>query len=191
MPEDSNSARLSIILPVLNVAAELQASLQALQALRERGHELLVVDGGSRDGTVTLARKFADRVLLSGTGRSLQKNTGGENASNDILLFLSVQARLPAAADSLIVEALQSQRYQWGQVDWASDEPSGVKRAMAALQRIAGMATDSTSLFVTRPLFERVRGFDSVEAGEDAALAKKLRGFAKPLHLRATANRQT
>ena len=64
-------APLSIIVPVFNNASTLEAGLSALQPLRQRGHELLVVDGGSRDGSVTLARKQADRVLLSGTGQSL------------------------------------------------------------------------------------------------------------------------
>lgn len=190
MPDGSNSAKLSIIMPVLNVAAGLEASLQALQPLRERGHELLVVDGGSRDGTVTLARKYADRVLLSGTGRSLQMNTGSEYATHDILLFLPVDSRLPPQADAMIVQALQSERFQWGHFDLQIGKATFVQRIFARLVNwrtgMTGTAIAEQAIFVTRQLFERVKGFDSMPTGEDMAFSRKLLQFAKPLRLRVS-----
>lgn len=190
-PASNPSARLSIILPVLNVVAELEASLHALQPWRARGHELLVVDGGSRDGTVTLARKHADRVLLSGAGGALQKNTGGEYASHDILLFLSVQARLPVDADMAIAEALQTERFKWGHVAWMASDRSALQRMAAALRGVTGALPDAASLFVTRPLFERVKGFELVDSGEDAVLGKRLRQFAQPVRISARGTVQT
>jgi len=62
--------RLSVIVPVLNEAARIGAALDALAPLRQRGHEVIVVDGGSRDGSADLARIRADKVLGSPRGRA-------------------------------------------------------------------------------------------------------------------------
>src|SRR5688572_27452091 len=96
------SSNISIIIPVLDEALQLPDALAALQDLRQRGHEVLVVDGGSRDGSVTIARRLADRVLMSGPGRALQMNAGAESARHEILLFLHPETRLPENADALI-----------------------------------------------------------------------------------------
>ena len=61
---------LSIVIPVLDEAADIVAALEALGALRARGAEIIVVDGGSRDGTPALAAVLADRVLSSPRGRA-------------------------------------------------------------------------------------------------------------------------
>jgi len=109
--------KISIIIPVLNEAAALEATLSALQPLRQRGHEVLVVDGGSRDSSVGIARKHADRVLMSGPGRALQMNTGADSSEHPILLFLHADTQLPANADELIHAALQPQSSIWGRFD--------------------------------------------------------------------------
>src|SRR5262245_25798240 len=67
---------ISIIIPTLNEAANIEATLAHLQPLRVRGHEVIVVDGGSRDGTLRLARPLADRVVTAARGRARQMNTG-------------------------------------------------------------------------------------------------------------------
>ena len=68
--------RLSIIVPVLDEAAMLGEALQALAPFRERGAELIVVDGGSRDGSLELAASYADRVIQAKRGRGTQMNAG-------------------------------------------------------------------------------------------------------------------
>src|SRR5205085_8209281 len=68
------AARLAVVIPTLDEAGRICASLEALAPLRSRGHELIVVAGGSRDATVELARPLAAQVLLSPTGRAAQLN---------------------------------------------------------------------------------------------------------------------
>ena len=80
MSEGGNAWRLSIVVPVLDEAACVVGTLQSLQPLRARGHELIVVDGGSADGTPALAAAFADRVLAAPQGRAAQMNGGGAAA---------------------------------------------------------------------------------------------------------------
>lgn len=186
---DSNPAPISIIIPVLNEAASLAASLTALQPLRARGHEVLVVDGGSRDNSVTVARKQADRVLLSGTGRALQLNAGSESASHDILLFLSADLRLPPDADQLIAAALQASAAQWGRFDVQFEQGGGWGRLRAAMinwrAALTQTAVASQALFVHRHCFERARGFDSVPRHEIRVLSRKLQRYSGPVRVNA------
>lgn len=175
---------LSIIVPVYNDAAFIEQGLAALQPLRQRGHELLVVDGGSRDGGVTLARRHADRVLLSGTGPVLQMNSGSEYASHDVLLFLPLGTLLPAETDALIAAALQPAAAQWG--GFRLRFAAGGLAAMAAAFVINRRATSNGTViaeqcvFAKRPFFERVRGFDTTTP---ATLCERLRLAAPPVLL--------
>jgi glycosyltransferase involved in cell wall biosynthesis len=73
-------ANLSIIIPTLDEAGGIEDQLKALQAMRARGAELIVVDGGSRDGTPLRARPLADRLLTAARGRGRQMNAGAAQA---------------------------------------------------------------------------------------------------------------
>lgn len=88
-----DAQRLSLVVPALNEAAGIAACLRGLSPLRARGHEVIVVDGGSSDETLQLAQPLADRVLAAPRGRAAQMNAGARVASGDALLFLHVEDR--------------------------------------------------------------------------------------------------
>src|SRR5215207_5758083 len=90
-------SKISVVMPVLDEADNIDAALQALQPLRGRGHEVIIVDGGSVDATVRLAARGADRVIAANRGRAHQMNAGARTASGEILLFLHADTRLPEA----------------------------------------------------------------------------------------------
>src|SRR5205085_2212869 len=90
------AARISVIIPVLDEAANIVSSLQALTPLRARGAEVIVVDGGSRDRTVALSRPLADQVISAPRGRAMQMNAGAAVARGDVFLFVHADTRLPA-----------------------------------------------------------------------------------------------
>ncbi len=94
--------RLTIVVPVLDEAAIIVGALQALAPLRARGAEVIVVDGGSGDGTPDLARPLADRVIAAPRGRGAPLNAGAALGSGDALLFLHADTALPENADGLI-----------------------------------------------------------------------------------------
>lgn len=179
---------LSIIMPVLNEAGVLAESLAALQPLRERGHEVIVVDGGSRDNSLGIARRGADRVVMSGASRALQMNAGADYARHEVLLFLHADTRLPLAADTLIAEALQPMAARWGRFDLRLDSPRPVfrviERAINWRSHLSGIATGDQALFVEREYFERVGSFDRIALMEDVALSRKLLHFAHPQRIR-------
>jgi glycosyltransferase involved in cell wall biosynthesis len=85
---------LSIIMPVLDEAAGIEAALTALAPYRDRGAEVIVVDGGSRDGTRTLARHLADCVLAAERGRAAQMNAGRAVARGGLLSLIAFMMNL-------------------------------------------------------------------------------------------------
>ena len=85
---------LSVVMPVRNEAEGITQVLAPLQALRDQ-LEIIVVDGGSTDGTADLAAPFADKVLASPPGRARQMNAGAAAATGDVLLFLHADTQLP------------------------------------------------------------------------------------------------
>src|SRR6185295_1906847 len=100
------ATRLTIVVPVLNEAAGIGQALGALAPLRARGHEVIVVDGGSSDGSAELAAPLCDQLVRSPRGRAVQMNAGARLAHGDVLVFLHADTRLPEGADALIGEAL-------------------------------------------------------------------------------------
>lgn len=165
----------------------IEATLSALQALRQNGHELIVVDGGSHDATMTLARALADRVIVTARGRARQMNAGAGLAQGDVLLFLHADTRLPEGADRLIIEGLAKATVGWGHFDVRLSGKQRtlrlVERLMNARSRLSGIATGDQAIFVRRDWFTAVRGFPDIPLMEDIALSRALKRRALPLCL--------
>jgi rSAM/selenodomain-associated transferase 2 len=179
--------RISVIIPTLNEAANIEAALVRLQPLRGRGHELVVADGGSRDGTPRLARPLADRVVTAARGRARQMNAGAQAARGEILLFLHADTRLPAEADRLILEGLERTGLAWGRFDVRIDGHHAllgvVSWFMNHRSRLTSVCTGDQSIFVRRDVFARVGGYPPIELMEDIALSKLLRRESRPLRI--------
>ena len=179
---------LSIIIPCLNEAEVIAATLQALAPLRARGAEVIVVDGGSTDDTAARARPGADLVLSAPRGRALQMNAGAARAGGTILLFLHADSVPPRETDTLIVDGLNRTRRNWGRFDVriAGSHPllRVVERAMNLRSRWTGIATGDQGIFVTRSLYTAAGGYPEIPLMEDVALAKRLKRFGAPLCLK-------
>ena len=93
-----NRPDISIVIPVLNEAEGIVQALERLQEFRARGAEIVVVDGGSDDGTARLALPLANCVTTAARGRGEQMNAGARQASGGILLFLHADTQLPPSA---------------------------------------------------------------------------------------------
>jgi rSAM/selenodomain-associated transferase 2 len=168
---------LSIVMPVLDEVERLAATLAALAPLREQGVELIVVDGGSADGSVAAASGLADQVISAPRGRARQMNAGAAVASARTLLFLHADTRLPPDAPSLIAKALQSR--EWGRFDIRIDGHSALLPIIAALMnwrsRLTGIATGDQAIFVRRSAFAAVAGFPDQPLMEDIEICRRLR----------------
>lgn len=179
---------LSIITPVLDEAAGVEVALQALAPFRARGAEVILVDGGSKDGTVELARPLANQVFERQRGRAAQMNAGAAAARGDVLLFLHVDTRLPADADRLILDGLARTHRAWGRFNIRFDD-GGLLRLVALMMnwrsRLTGICTGDQAIFVTRPAFDRIGGFPSIALMEDVAASARLKHVSRPLCLHA------
>jgi rSAM/selenodomain-associated transferase 2 len=178
------AARLTLVVPVLNEARGLAASLQALAPLRARGHEVIVVDGGSEDASASIAAPLADRVLRAPRGRAAQMNAGARDASGDVLVFLHADTRLPAQAEEKILCALE--RHRWGRFDVEIEGRHPALRVVAAAMnlrsRLTGIATGDQAIFVRRAEFP---GFPEIALMEDVALSRLLKRRGRPACLRS------
>lgn len=174
---------LSIIVPARNEAAGIVATLSALAPLRARGAELIVVDGGSEDGTPALAGAWADQVVAGSRGRARQMNAGAALARAPVLLFLHADTCLPDAADGLIQAAI-AQGAGWGRFDVRISGRARMLRVVAVMMnlrsRLTGIATGDQAIFVTRIAFERAGGFPDQPLMEDIELSRRLRQHAPP-----------
>jgi len=180
--------RLSIIIPALNEAEGIVATLESLSELRSRGHEVIVVDGGSDDGTADSASGLADLVLAASPGRAGQMNAGARAAAGDVFLFLHADSRLPAGADRLVLQRLASGSAVWGRFDVhiAGEHPllRMVESMMNLRSRLTHICTGDQSIFVCRESFEAVGGYPAQELMEDIAISARLRRLSAPLCLR-------
>ena len=187
--------RLSIVVPVLDEVAIVERALQALAPLRAGGVEVVVADGGSRDGTPALAAPWADAVVASPRGRALQMNAGVRQASGDALLFLHADTALPDDAAALVMAALRDDPGQprrtaaWGRFDVRiTGRPrllGLVARLMNARSRLSGIATGDQAIFMTRAAFDAVGGFPEQPLMEDIEISRRLRRLGAPVCLRA------
>jgi rSAM/selenodomain-associated transferase 2 len=176
--------RLTVVVPALNEAQGIVACLERLAPLRARGHEVIVVDGGSTDATARLAAPLADRVIAAPRGRAAQMNAGAAAAAGDALLFLHADTRLPPQADRLVGEALVA--HAWGRFDVAidSDDP---RLAVIAFfinrrSRLTGIATGDQAIFVRRDAFA---GFPPIALMEDVAFSRTMKRVSPPACLAA------
>ena len=177
-------ARLSIILPVLNEASGIAATLAALRPLAA---EIIVVDGGSDDATPVIAQGLADQVIKAPRGRARQMNAGAAVARGDILLFLHADTLLPVGADQSIIAALAAGA-ALGRFDVRITGESLWLPLIAALMnrrsRLTGIATGDQAIFVRRAAFAALGGFPAQPLMEDIELSRRLKAQSPPACLR-------
>ena len=185
-------ARISIVVPVLNEAERIAETLKKLAPARQRGHEVLVVDGGSSDDTLACAEPYCDRIVTSSAGRARQMNHGAKLASGDILWFLHADTHLPADADILLCKLFAKEPNSWGRFDVQLSGTGVLLRMVAFMMnwrsRWSGIATGDQGIFVPRPLFEQLGGFADIPLMEDIEFSKRLKRISRPvcLHERLT-----
>ncbi len=179
--------RLSIIIPVLNEAASIGQLLAALSGKAKV--EIIVVDGGSQDATLALAKQYPCQVLRSPIrGRAAQLNFGARAAKGEILLFLHADTRLPENFVTLVDAAMRESPKVWGRFDVHLSGERLMFRVIETLMnwrsRLSGIATGDQAMFVKRSVFNDVGGFENIPLMEDIALSRALKRVGPPLCLR-------
>ena len=171
--------RLSIVIPVLNEAEALPATLRALP-LQRGDCEIIVVDGGSTDGTCdTLPSDPPVRVIRAAKGRAVQMNAGAGVATGDWILFLHADTLLPADALGCIAAVAAEGRCEAGAFRHRFTQPHWMLSIVSAVNNVRCRCTrifyGDQGIFVRRDLFDRLGGFPEVPVLEDILFSERLR----------------
>lgn len=172
--------RLSIIIPTLNEAAHVEETIRS--ARQRRDCEIIVVDGGSQDGTVGLCSE-ADIVLTTAQGRAAQQNAGAEAATGDVLLFLHADCRIEPGCLDAALAVCEQPNCVGGCFHQIIDAPGFRFRALewgnALRVKCFRMAYGDQAIFIKAEIFHRLGGFPPLALMEDFFLMKQLRRQGK------------
>lgn len=184
LPRDPS---ISVIIPAINERNSIEA---AVHSAREFGaDEIIVVDGGSTDGTQEIVEPLPCRTVTSASGRALQMNKGANAAMGQILLFLHADCRLPAeAAGQLRRTAHQNDEF-FGGFRQSIQDPRPIfrliERGNAWRARNRKLVYGDQGLFVSRPLWNRLGPFPEVPLMEDYLLSRQMGKVVRPIVLDA------
>jgi rSAM/selenodomain-associated transferase 2 len=166
---------LSIVIPTLNEAAHIQATIEHVQSVDT---QIIVVDGGSSDGTAALAAQSGALVLHSPRGRALQQNMGARHATGRVLLFLHADTRLPSGFEAQVFDLLMDPKVVLGafhfKTDYRSRSMRLIEKAVHLRSSLLRMPYGDQALFMPRAVFEQAGGFDPVPIAEDLFLVRRL-----------------
>jgi len=178
----------SIIIPVLNEETSIKELLQQLQGYRAQGHEVIVVDGGSVDQTVSISSGLSDKIIKSESGRAVQMNSGALQSKNAVLWFLHADTLIPEKAVENIQVALN--KSDWGRFNIKLSGTNSLFRLIEFMMNLrssfTGVATGDQGIFIKKTLFKSVKGFSNIPLMEDIDLSKKLIKISKPACIKNT-----
>ncbi len=176
MPDPSRS-QISIIIPVLNEAANLPQTIASLLSLKTI--EIIVVDGGSQDNTVEIAKTLGVKIIETQPGRATQMNAGAEVATAEILLFLHSDTLLPPNYDQWVLQSLSQPQTIAGafqlQIEGSGIGLRVVEKLANARSRIFKMPYGDQAIFLRRSTFEKMGGYPSLPIMEDFEMMRQLK----------------
>jgi len=175
---DAGSPLVSILIPTLDEERELPALLHHLAALHGRW-EVVIADGGSRDGTVALARGHPSRPLVLDAygGRAAQLNAAARVAGGDVLRFVHADSRLPRDAYASLAEAWRDDGVSGGNFALRFDGGGMFERVLGAVyrfQRAHGLYYGDSSLWVRRERFDEIGGYLEIPIMDDYDFVRRL-----------------
>jgi rSAM/selenodomain-associated transferase 2 len=173
--------QVSIIVPALDEGAIIAQTVRRAQALGAA--EVIVVDGGSKDGTAEAAERAGAKVILSSAGRAIQQNAGAAASSGNVLLFLHADTRLPEEALTRVAEALSEPGVALGAFRLGFDRDDwGTRFLIFGVDlrvRLFHLPYGDQGLFLRRETFERLGGFREIPAMEDVCLVRRARRLGR------------
>jgi len=178
--------RVSVVIPALNEAAAIAASIAALPAGAD---EIVVADGGSDDGTRASAEKAGAKVISAPRGRGPQMNAGAAASTGDAIVFLHADTRLPADAFDLVRGLLANEDVAGGAFHLAIDGHGSFNgpdtghnwfyaftaRNANIRSKLLGAPYGDQAFFVKRPAFDALSGYRNIPYCEDLDFIRRLR----------------
>ncbi|MBI3582933.1 MAG: TIGR04283 family arsenosugar biosynthesis glycosyltransferase [Nitrospinae bacterium] len=181
--------KLSIIIPTLNEESLIEKNLsfikKELSAISyQLSVEIIVADGGSRDKTVEIARRFADRVCISDKGRGKQMNAGARISAGDWLLFLHADSVISEQGIRGMLEIINSEfSIIGGAFRLKIDSKKTFYKILSSFanmrSRILGIAYGDQGIFVRKNIFYMIGGYPDIPIMEDVEFVKRLKENGK------------
>lgn len=171
----------SIVVPVYNEADHVPALTERLRTLSEYVQDIVIVDGGSNDGTPeTLSKEF--RVIRSEKGRASQMNAGAEQAKGVWLVFVHADTEFEVSHLKHLIE--EACMFQWGRFNITLKAKGLAFRVIEWFinqrSRLTGVATGDQCIFVRQSFFERLGGYQKIPLMEDVDFSKRAKKLSRP-----------
>ncbi len=168
--------KISIIMPVINEAKVLRDTLGSIHLTTDE--ELIVVDGGSTDDTLSIAKNYTDKVFAAKSGRASVMNYGAEQAEGEILLFLHADCILPVQGFTMIRKTLKVTGTVAGGFYLSIDQQGPGFRIIEYMAnvraRFSSLIYGDQGMFLRKAIFDRVGGFKDMQLMEDIEISRKL-----------------
>ncbi len=174
--QERKAPMISVIIPTLNEAGTI-GPLAAALAAEATPHEVIVVDGGSTDGTAALAAASGARVVTAPRGRGHQLRAGAETAVGDVLLFLHADSRPAPGMLAALAETLADPAVTGGNFRILFDGGDGFSRWLTGFYawfRRRGLYYGDSGIFVRRAAYQRIGGMPDIAVMEDYVFARRL-----------------
>ena len=186
--------RFSIVVPTLDEESTIARTLRRARRAFGESAELIVVDGGSRDRTPTIAREAA-RVLTTPRGRGTQLQAGCQEARGELVVFLHADTWLEPDSGLRVEAAFADPEVAGGCCRFAVDPPARPFGRFALLERginwrtrWLGTATGDQAIVARREALERIGGVPPLPLFEDVVLVRRLRTKGRFVRLDVTAH---
>ncbi len=168
---------LSVIIPTLDEGHGIAATIDAVRRL-PGSMEVIVVDGGSKDQTLSIARQHCAQTLSAPRGRGIQMSLGTQMARGEVLWFLHADTHPPSDAVEQIRRALAGKQIVGGHFGIQFRGPGYASRLLSWLYphlQIFGLCYGDSAIFVRRSVYEQVGGFRDFPIFEDLELIQRLK----------------
>lgn len=168
------SARLSVVVPMLDAAATLSSCLAALDG----AHEIIAVDGGSSDDSRSIAARHGARLMSAPRGRGVQLRAGAETASGDWLLFLHADTVLgpawKAAAEKHMASLPDAAGYFRFRLQSDAWQARLVEAGARLRARLLALPYGDQGLLIRRDLYDLLGGYRPLPLLEDVDLVRRI-----------------
>jgi len=176
-----SNATIAVIIPLFNEQQVLPALISRMSGID--ADEVMIVDGGSSDGSLALLKESGIDWISAEAGRARQMNAGAALCLSDILLFVHADTLIDSSHLQSIRKMMENDVFVGGRFDVALSGNHPAFRMIAwfinARSRLTGISTGDQCQFVRRSLFEKLDGFPELPLMEDVAFSKLLKREGK------------